>query len=100
MRDILDKRTTRTTRGPRLRGDDEPQTTRGPRFRGDDQPAPKLGPRFRGDDQPAPKLGPRFRGDDQPARRSSVARLIAVLALSGGLVACGFHLRGQADYAF
>jgi LPS-assembly lipoprotein len=27
-------------------------------------------------------------------------RLFVVLALSGGLVACGFHLRGQADYPF
>ena len=38
--------------------------------------------------------------DDEPARRSRLARLFVALALSGGLVACGFHLRGQADYAF
>ena len=38
--------------------------------------------------------------DDEPARRSHFARLVAALALSGGLVACGFHLRGQADYTF
>jgi LPS-assembly lipoprotein len=68
----------------------------GPRFRGDDEPT--LGPRFRGDDETT--LGPRFRGDDEPAFRSSFARLIVGLVLSGGLVACGFHLRGQADYAF
>jgi LPS-assembly lipoprotein len=45
-------------------------------------------------------LGPRFRGDDQPAVRSNFARWIVVLVLSGGLVACGFHLRGEAKYAF
>jgi LPS-assembly lipoprotein len=45
-------------------------------------------------------LGPRFRGDDEPAFRSTFARLVVGLVLSGGLVACGFHLRGQADYAF
>jgi len=32
--------------------------------------------------------------------RSTFARLVVGLVLSGGLVACGFHLRGQADYAF
>ena len=41
----------------------------------------------------------RDRGDE-PARRSRVPRLFVALALSGGLVACGFHLRGQANYAF
>jgi len=45
-------------------------------------------------------MGPRFRGDDEPAFRSTFARFIVGLVLSGGLVACGFHLRGQADYAF
>jgi LPS-assembly lipoprotein len=33
-------------------------------------------------------------------RRTAFARLVAALALSGGLVACGFHLRGEANYAF
>ena len=51
-------------------------------------------------DEPQTTLGPRFRGDDEPSFRSSFARLIVGLVLSGGLVACGFHLRGQADYAF
>lgn len=39
-------------------------------------------------------------GHDEPAFRSNFARLLVGLVLSGGLVACGFHLRGQADYAF
>jgi LPS-assembly lipoprotein len=55
-----------------------------------------------------PNLGPGgglFRAksrdrDGEPVRRSRRARLLVALALSGGLVACGFHLRGQADYAF
>jgi LPS-assembly lipoprotein len=38
--------------------------------------------------------------DDELARRSHFARLVAGLVLSGGLVACGFHLRGEASYAF
>jgi LPS-assembly lipoprotein len=42
----------------------------------------------------------RLRRDDRPARHSRFARLIAGLALSGGLAACGFHLRGEAHYAF
>ena len=49
---------------------------------------------------PVTTLGPRLRGDDQPIFRSSFARLLVGLALAGGLVACGFHLRGQAEYAF
>jgi LPS-assembly lipoprotein len=35
-----------------------------------------------------------------PARQSSFARLIVALVLLGGPVACGFHLRGEAHYAF
>jgi LPS-assembly lipoprotein len=44
--------------------------------------------------------GPRFRGDDKYALRSGVARLAVGVVLSGALVACGFHLRGEAHYAF
>ena len=44
--------------------------------------------------------GPRFRGDDECAFRSAVARLGVGLVLSGALVACGFHLRGEAHYSF
>jgi len=44
-------------------------------------------------------LGLRLRGSDERAFRSVVARLIG-LALSGALVACGFHLRGEAHYPF
>jgi len=45
-------------------------------------------------------LAPRFRGDDAPACRSRRRRLIAALALSGGLVACGFRLRGTQQLPF
>jgi len=37
---------------------------------------------------------------NERASRSGVVRLVAGLALSGALVACGFHLRGEARYAF
>ena len=40
------------------------------------------------------------RGDDGPARQLPFARLIVALVLLGGPVACGFHLRGEAHYAF
>jgi LPS-assembly lipoprotein len=58
-----------------------------------------LGPGFGGNDQPATTLGPRFRGDAESALQSRFLRMLGV-ALLGGLGACGFHLRGQADYAF
>jgi len=45
-------------------------------------------------------LRARFRGDDECAFRSAVARLGVGLVLSGALVACGFHLRGEAHYTF
>jgi LPS-assembly lipoprotein len=45
-------------------------------------------------------LGPRFRGDDERAFRSAIGLLAVGLVLSGTLVACGFHLRGEAHYAF
>jgi LPS-assembly lipoprotein len=45
-------------------------------------------------------LGPRFRGDDEHAFRSAFARLFLGLVLSSALAACGFHLRGEAHYAF
>ena len=45
-------------------------------------------------------LGPRLRWDDEPADRSRRARLIAALLLSGGLVACGFRLRGTQQLPF
>jgi LPS-assembly lipoprotein len=48
----------------------------------------------------AKTLDPRFRGDDRPAHRSRIARLFVALVLLGGPVACGFHLRGEAHYAF
>ncbi|HZI84144.1 MAG TPA: LPS assembly lipoprotein LptE [Casimicrobiaceae bacterium] len=38
--------------------------------------------------------------DDRRARQSHFARLVSALFLSGALVACGFHLRGEAHYAF
>jgi LPS-assembly lipoprotein len=37
---------------------------------------------------------------DARARRSFLARSIVALALAGGLAGCGFHLRGEAKYAF
>jgi LPS-assembly lipoprotein len=46
------------------------------------------------------KMGPRFRGDDQSAGRRLALRLIAGLLVVPALVGCGFHLRGQATYAF
>jgi outer membrane lipopolysaccharide assembly protein LptE/RlpB len=45
-------------------------------------------------------LGPRLCGDDRPAFQSRFARLVVALALLGGPVACGFHLRGEANYSF
>jgi len=48
----------------------------------------------------AVRLGPGLRRDHGRTRRSRGARLVAALALSGALVACGFHLRGEAHYAF
>ena len=45
-------------------------------------------------------LGPRVRGDDRPARQSPFARLFVALVLLGALASCGFHLRGEAHYAF
>jgi LPS-assembly lipoprotein len=44
--------------------------------------------------------GPGLRRDDDSAFRSAFARLAVSLALSGGLAACGFHLRGEAHYNF
>jgi LPS-assembly lipoprotein len=65
--------------------------------------AKTLGARFRGDDEivrQSPKLGPGLRRDDRPARQSYFARLLVALVLLGGPAACGFHLRGEAQYAF
>jgi len=45
-------------------------------------------------------LGPGVRGGDRPARQSPFARLFVALVLSGALASCGFHLRGEAHYAF
>ena len=42
----------------------------------------------------------RLRVDDAPACRSRRRRLVAALALSGGLVACGFRLRGTQQLPF
>lgn len=56
-------------------------------------PDTTLDPRLRGDDEKT--LAPRVRGDDQH-RRGTLAALVASLLLVG----CGFHLRGQATYAF
>jgi LPS-assembly lipoprotein len=39
-------------------------------------------------------------GDDPPADRRRRGRLLAALALSGGLVACGFRLRGAQQLPF
>jgi LPS-assembly lipoprotein len=52
-------------------------------------------PRQQSDKTPAP----RPRGDGHCARRSVIARLGA-LALSGGLAACGFRLRGTQQLPF
>jgi LPS-assembly lipoprotein len=52
---------------------------------------------------PGPRLQAcrgRLRQDDRPARHSRFARLLAGLVLIGALAACGFHLRGEAHYAF
>lgn len=43
---------------------------------------------------------PRRRQGDEPANRQRRARLVAVLALAGGLVACGFKLRGSQQVPF
>jgi LPS-assembly lipoprotein len=40
------------------------------------------------------------RADDRPAWRSGIASVAVGLVLAGGLVGCGFHLRGSVDYAF
>jgi LPS-assembly lipoprotein len=77
----------------------------GPSFPRKQESMSALGPRsvtkISGDDEPAFRstLGPRFRGDAESALQSRFLRLLGV-ALLGGLSACGFHLRGQADYAF
>jgi LPS-assembly lipoprotein len=51
-------------------------------------------------DRTGKMLDPRLGGDDEPAGRSGRGRLIAALALSGGLVACGFRLRGTQQLPF
>lgn len=43
---------------------------------------------------------PGVRRDDERGFRSALARLITGLAISAALAACGFHLRGEAHYAF
>ena len=48
----------------------------------------------------AKTLGPRLRGDDGPADCHRRAQLVAVLALSGALSACGFRLRGERTLPF
>lgn len=45
-------------------------------------------------------LGPGLRGDDGRAGRPRRGRLVAALVLSGGLVACGFRLRGSQELPF
>ena len=45
-------------------------------------------------------LGPRLRGDDQSASQSSFALALLALVLLGGLVACGFQLRGEQTLPF
>jgi LPS-assembly lipoprotein len=50
--------------------------------------------------RPRLRWGQALRGDDEPADRSRRARLIAAFALSGGLVACGFRLRGTQQLPF
>ncbi len=45
-------------------------------------------------------LDPRLRADQAPACRSRRGWLIAALALSGGLVGCGFRLRGTQQLPF
>lgn len=50
--------------------------------------------------QPGSSPGQALRGDDPSARRSVIARLGAVLVLSGGLAACGFRLRGERTLPF
>jgi LPS-assembly lipoprotein len=42
----------------------------------------------------------RVGGDDRPAARSPFAPILVAFVLSCGPVACGFHLRGEAHYAF
>lgn len=43
---------------------------------------------------------PRLLGDDPSARRAAIGRLFAVIAVSGGLSACGFRLRGERALPF
>ena len=45
-------------------------------------------------------LRPALRRDDEPAFRLTFARLAVALVLLAGPAACGFHLRGEAHYAF
>jgi len=47
---------------------------------------------------PIPGAG--LRGGDEPASRSRRVRLVAALALSTGLAACGFRLRGERELPF
>ncbi|MCA3223576.1 MAG: hypothetical protein ING40_07295 [Burkholderiales bacterium] len=46
------------------------------------------------------QLAPGLRRVDPFARRSAIGRLAAVLGLAGGLVACGFRLRGSQSLPF
>ena len=46
------------------------------------------------------KMGPRLRGDDEDAGRRYTLQLLAGVFVVPALVTCGFHLRGQATYAF
>ena len=48
----------------------------------------------------APAPGPRARRIAAPRRRAAFARLLAAVALAGGLAGCGFHLRGDVSYSF
>jgi LPS-assembly lipoprotein len=47
-----------------------------------------------------PRSVTKISGYDRPARKSHFARLFAAFVLLGGPAACGFHLRGEAHYAF
>jgi LPS-assembly lipoprotein len=48
-----------------------------------------------------PHRGPgQIRGNARPAGRSGLAWLLVGLVVAGGSVGCGFHLRGNVDYAF
>jgi LPS-assembly lipoprotein len=50
--------------------------------------------------RPRSGRGRAVRGAHEPARRAGVTRLLVALGVASGIVGCGFHLRGDVEYAF